>query len=229
MRHGWLGAQSIKSNGFSGMALATILHDRADMIFSITQHKDKMMKAGKSMLMAALLLGFCNICHAAPSAAALIYISPRDYTLLTSVGVDQYQYSFNQGTAVEPVAIAALSPLFFDTQMCTSGDEAAVVIGIKPGMSYDPVVTLYYGEIEASIYSGSGRAVATYKGKVERNGSTDVYPERQIASVYEEAMQKIVQQIQADPVMQTLIEHGLPENETKMPCNMIMVMNGAEQ
>lgn len=201
----------------------------AVMIDASIKHVGNTMKVGKWLLMAALLMGFCNSSYAVPVAGALVYISPRDYTLLTSVGVDEYQYTFNQGPMVEPVAIATLSPLFADTQMCTSGDEAALVIWIKPSMSYDPIVTLYYGEIEASVYSGSGRAVGTYKGNVDRNGSTDVYPEKQITSIYEAAMQKVVQQIQADLVMQTLIERGLPPDETRMPCNMIMVINGADQ
>jgi hypothetical protein len=188
------------------------------------------MRAGKKILMAALMLaGLCNVSYGAPVAGALIHISPRDYTLDTSVGVDEYQYTFKQGPVVEPVAIAALSPLFADTLKCTGGEEAAVVIWIKPSMSYNPIVTLFYGAIEARVFSGSGSAVTTYKGNVQRRGSTDVYPEKQITSIYEEAMQKIVQQIQADPAMQTLIERGLPQTETRMPCNMIMLMNGADQ
>jgi hypothetical protein len=187
------------------------------------------MKVGKWLSMAALLMGFCNSSFAAPVAAALVYISPRDYTLLTSVGVDEYQYTFNQGPAVEPVAIAALAPLFSDALMCASGDEADVVVWIKPSMSFDPIVTLYYGEIVASVFSGSGMAVGTYTGNVERSGSTDIDPEGQITSIYQAAMQKIVQQMQADPVMQTLIERGLPPGQTRMQCDMIMVMNGAAQ
>ena len=180
-------------------------------------------------LMVALLLGFCNISYAAAVARAVVYISPQDYTLLTSVGVDEYQYTFTQGQAVEPVAIAALAPLFANTLMCASGGEADTVIWIKPSLSYNPIVTLYYGEIEARIYSGSGKAVATYKGNVERNGSTDIYPEKQIASIYQAAMQKIVQQIQADPVMQELIKNGLPVSEPKTPCNMVILMNQVGQ
>jgi hypothetical protein len=102
-----------------------------------------------------------------------------------------------------------------------------MVIWIKPDMSYNPNVTLYYGEIKASIYSGSGMALATYKGNVARTGSTDIDPAGQITSIYQEAMQKVVQQMQADPGLQALIAHGLPENQTRMACNMIMMMNGA--
>lgn len=187
------------------------------------------MKAGKWISMAVLLLGFCNILHAAPVGGALVYISPQDYTLLTSVGVDSNQYSFTQGQAVEPTAIAALSPLFADTLMCDAGNESDVGIWIKPSMSYNPIVTLFYGQIVAKVYSGSGKPIGTYNASVEHSGFVDIYPDKQIASTYQAAMQKIVQQIQADPVIQGLIQNGLPASEPMVACNMIMAMNGAGQ
>jgi hypothetical protein len=113
--------------------------------------------------------------------------------------------------------------------MCEIGNESDVVIWIKPDMSYDPIVTLFYGEIEARIYSGGGRAIATYQANVEHSGFVDVYPDKQIAAVYQAAMQKIVQQIQADPAMQALIQNGLPVSEPMMPCNMVILMNQAGQ
>jgi hypothetical protein len=187
------------------------------------------MKAGKWMSMIALLLGFCNILHAAPVGGALVYISPQDYTLLTSVGVDSNQYSFTQGQVVQPIAIAALSPLFADTLMCDAGNESDVVIWIKPSMSYDPIVTLFYGQIVAKVYSGGGRPVGTYSASVEHSGFVDIFPDKQIASTYQAAMRKIVTQMQADPLLQELIQNGLPRSETMVACNMIMLMNGAGQ
>lgn len=187
------------------------------------------MKAGKWISMAVLLLGFCNILHAAPVGGALVYISPQDYTLLTSVGTDSNQYTFTQAQVVQPIAIAALSPLFADTLMCDAGNESDVVIWIKPSMSFDPVATLFYGQIVAKAYSGSGRPIGTYKGNVEHSGFVDIYPDKQIASTYQAAMQKIVQQLQADSAIQALIQNGLPVSEPMMACNMIMAMNGAGQ
>ena len=167
--------------------------------------------------------------NAEPVAGALVFISPRDYTLDTSVGADAYQYTFNQGPTVQPIAIAALSPLFADTEMCANGDESAVAIWIKPSLSFDPIVTLYYGTIVAKVFDGSGSVVGSYTGNVQRSGNTDIYPDKQIDAVYEAVMQQVVQQMQADPNLQNLINHGLPENVPKMPCNMIMLMNGADQ
>jgi len=187
------------------------------------------MKAGKWVLMAALLPGFCNISYAAPVGGALVYISPQDYTLLTSVGVDENQYSFAQGQAVEPVAIAALSPLFANTLMCDPGNQSDVVIWIKPSMSYNPIATLFYGKIVARAYSGNGSPIGTYNASVEHSGFVDVYPDKQIASTYQAVMQKIVQQMQADSAIQALIQNGLPAGEPMMACNMIVVMNGAGQ
>lgn len=187
------------------------------------------MRAGKWISIAALLLGFCNILHAAPVGGALIYINPQDYTLLTSVGSDSNQYTFTQGQVVEPIAIAALSPLFADTLMCDAGNQSDVVIWIKPSMSYDPIVTLFYGQIVAKVYSGGGRPIGTYNANVEHSGFVDIYPDKQIASTYQAAMQKIAQQIQADPAIQGLVQNGLPVSEPMMACNMIMLMNGAGQ
>jgi len=115
--------------------------------------------------------------------------------------------------------------LFAETSMCDSGGAADLIVWIKPHMFYNPHMTVFYGKIVAEVFSGSGKPLATYKAKAQRNGFLDVQPAQQIKATYRDAMREIVRKMRADTSLMALSEHGLPESETRMPCNMVAVLH----
>lgn len=181
-------------------------------------------------MLALLLAGLSvsGVARSEPLGHALVYIDPQDYQHEIRLWHFYYSYWFNQGQAVEPIALEALRPLFAGVGTCQDGQAADVVITIKPKMFYNPHMTTFYGSIVASTYSGSGKALATYRAEVESSGFLDVMPAVKVQAVYREAMQKIVGQMRADTALMALAGKGLAEGETKMPCQMVSILRAKQ-
>lgn len=181
------------------------------------------MKSGK-WLWLALLLMTSNISYATPATRALIYIDPLEYTHEIKLWHFYYDYWFSQGKTVEPIALAALAPLFSESSMCEGGKAADVVVWIKPHMFYNPHMTTFYGTIVAQVYSGNGRLLGRYKAEAERRGFLDVYPLQKVQEAYTAPMQEVARLIQADVNLQAMLAQGLPASETRLPCGVVPVL-----
>lgn len=185
------------------------------------------MKLGKFALNLLLVLGLgitSSGASSAPAGRALMYISPQDYTHDIKLWHFYYSYWFNQGSAIEPVALAALKPVFADIALCEGNKAADIVVWIKPRMFYNPHMTVYYGTVAANVYSGSGKFIASYKADVQHVGFLDVQPAAQITVTYEAAMQQIISKMQADNAVLGLAARGLAADETAMPCSMVAIL-----
>jgi len=169
-------------------------------------------------------LSLSGTVQSAPLGKALVYIAPQYYEHEIKLWHFYYDYWFNQGEMVEPIALNALQPLFAGADLCRGGEAADMIVTIKPQMFYNPHMSMFYGDIEAHIYSGSGKPIATYHAETQSSGFLDVKPEAKVQAVYQDTMQKIVSQMQADPALTVLATQGLPEAETKMPCEMVSVL-----
>ena len=178
----------------------------------------------RKWLWLALLLGLSNVSQAAPATRGLIYIDPQEYTHEIKLWHFYYGYWFSQGEAVEPIALAALQPLFAETAMCEGNEAGDVVVWIKPKMFYNPHMTTFYGKIMARVYSGSGKLIGQYKGEAQNTGFLDVYPEYKVQATYAAAMRKVVQQMKNDAALQGVLDKGVPESETRMPCSMVSIL-----
>lgn len=182
------------------------------------------MKSILSILTLALSMSVSSLGHAMPDKGkALIYISPDEYEHPIKLWHFYYDYWFSQGKALEPVALETLKPGFTETGMCESNKAADVLIWLKPRMFYNPHMTRFYGNVVAHVYSGSGKHLATYQSKVERNGYLDILPATQVSTVYRMAMQDLLAQMRQDGELQKLVAEGLPQSETAMPCSMVTI------
>jgi hypothetical protein len=185
------------------------------------------MKFNKWIWLALMLPAWCGVAHADPVKRVLVYIDPQEYNHQVKLWAFYYGYWFSRGEAVEPIAVSALKTIFPDTSMCESNLAADMVVWIKPDMFYNPHMTTYYGKVTAQFYSGSGKPIATFRAPVQHQGFLDVVPAEQIGSIYKEAMQDVIRQMQEDNAMQAFVSQGLPEGETKMPCNMVSILQPA--
>lgn len=185
------------------------------------------MKLRKYAMTIAVLTGLCASVSAwsQPVGHALVYIDPQDYQHETRLWHFYYSYWLSPAAAVEPIALDALQPLFAQTGLCRGGEAADVIVSIKPNIFYNPHMTMFYGDVVAQAYSGSGKPIATYRAEAQTSGFLDVQPAAKIKAVYQDAMQKIVTQMRADTAFMALVNNGLTDAETKMPCEMVSVLH----
>lgn len=155
-----------------------------------------------TVLMALPLTG-----QAAP-ANMLIYIHPNEYKHPLKLWQYYSDYWFEQGPVVEPLARSMLAEAFGEIGMCGAVNEARSLVWIQPRIYYNPHMTIFYGEIRASVYTSRGEPVATYLGEAKKYGFLDVVPRSQIKAVYRAAMQNLITNMQKDPGLKTLVADG---------------------
>ena len=176
------------------------------------------------------LLGAATAAHAEETAPAkmLVFISPQEYTHSIKLWHYYYSYWFEQGPAVEFIAMEILGAEYGDVKMCEGDSTGNALVWIKPRMYYNPQMGVYYGEVTADLFTGSGKAIGTYVGESRKLGFLDVYPEQQIAATYKLAMQNLLVKMKADQAIQTAITDGIPAGATKSPCAMVAVLPPAK-
>ena len=185
------------------------------------------MNIGKSWLRLVLMMALTTgtlAAQAADAVRALVFIPPQEYAHETLLRLHFINYWFSQGEVVEPVVLQSLKPVFGETAICSGNRAADAVVMIQPYMFYNPYMTTFYGKIEARVFSGSGKLIASYKAKVEHSGYLDVLPREQIKVTYQAAMSEVVRQMQADSVLQAFMAQGVPDSETRMPCGMVAIL-----
>ncbi|MDO9205949.1 hypothetical protein [Methylotenera sp.] len=150
-------------------------------------------------------------------AGTLLYISPNDYQYSVRLLHPYYDYWFEQGPIVEPIALKALNIKYGEVSICTANETADTIIRIKPNLFYNPQMRVYHSKIVATVYSGGGSVMGTYVGQAQQQGfiSVDNGTNYHINKVYTLAMQDLTAKLEVKP---------LPENvkaENKLPCGLI--------
>ncbi|HSH72408.1 MAG TPA: hypothetical protein VK974_05055 [Methylophilaceae bacterium] len=187
----------------------------------------KIQKLMSAMIMLATLSAgsFAHAAEDAPSANMLVYIHPQEYN--NSIKLWQYykDYWYMQGPLVEAEAKQTLGAEFGDIGMCDENQTAGkALVWLRPRMFYNPQVQTYYGSITAVAYNANGKPIATYKGEAEKMGYLDVYPEKQIMTVYKQAMQAVASKMKADANLQAVLSDTKVSNEAKTPCSMVTLL-----
>lgn len=150
-------------------------------------------------------------------AKILLYISPNDYNYSVHLLSPYYDYWFEQGPIVEPIAFQALKAKDSALTVCKANETADTIIRIKPNIFYNPQMRVYHSKLEASVYSGGGNLLGTYVGEAQQLGfvSFDNGTSYHINKVYGLAMKDL---------MTKLVINQVPESaniETKLPCSLI--------
>lgn len=125
----------------------------------------------------------------------LIYISPSDYNHSVRLSHPYYNYWFEQGPIVEPIALLALQENNKNIAMCNSSEFADEIIRIKPSVFYNPLLRVFYTIVSATVFSGSGEQLAIYKGEGQQNGFMDIYhaTRMHLSKAYKTAMDDLLQ------------------------------------
>ena len=147
------------------------------------------------------------VAHAAP-ANMLVHIHPQEYTHPIKLWHYYFDYWFEQGPVVEPIAISMLTEAYGDVKMCAPGSEGRVLLWIKPRMYYNPQMKYFYAEIHATAFTSKGEALASYIGEAKKEGFLDILPGKQVPVVYQMAMQDLLTKMREDQQLQTLAANG---------------------
>jgi hypothetical protein len=158
----------------------------------------------------------------------LIYMSPDKYNRPVLVGVAPLYTSWvYQGQIAENAAFKALSTKFKDVGICDAGKAADIIAWVKPRLIYNPAVTTYYAKLKVEFHLGDGRPLATYKAIGHENGSiASIYRDDEVARAFDDAMQQIMQKMEADPELQKNIQNAMASDFTRNPCGMAQVLSG---
>jgi len=176
---------------------------------------------GKLFRLASLLFGSIFLSVEANAVEVknntLLYISPSYYQYSVRLLHPYYDYWFEQGPIVEPIALQALQAQDSSLTLCQSGQTAHRVIRITPNIFYNPQLRVYYSQIDANVYSGGGSLLGTYVGKASQQGnmSVDNGLQNHLKSAYALAMQDLMKKINMNP---NAIE---TDSEVKLSCSII--------
>ena len=175
-------------------------------------------KKRTTLLFAIAMLSATGSAFAADAKpSTLLYISPNDYNYSVHLLHPYYNYWFTQGPIVEPIAFQALSKKYSTLAMCKNNETAESIIRIKPSLFYNPQSRVYYGKLEATVYSGSGNVLGKYIGEAQQQGymSVDVGIPLHLNKVYSKAMQILMTKLDAMQVP------TLEKSITMLPCGLI--------
>jgi hypothetical protein len=124
---------------------------------------------------------------------------------------------------LEKEAIRELKQEFGETNvlMCDSRPtESNILILLRPRMFYNPQLQRYYGKVIASVYAGDGKPVATYVGEAQKQGLLDIYPDRDLALVYQSSMQALIKKMKAD----TQFQNAMNNKAFLNPCAIVNLL-----
>ncbi len=169
----------------------------------------------------AVMLMVLPLTSQATPANMLIYIHPNEYKHPLKLWHFYYDYWFEQGPVVEPLARNMLAEAFGEVGMCGAVNEARSLVWIQPRIYYNPHMTIFYAEIRASVYTSRGEPVATYLGEAKKHGFLDVVPQTRIEAVYQEAMQNLVANMQKDPDLKVLVAEGEINRDAGGACALV--------
>lgn len=174
----------------------------------------------KCLILASASLSF-NASALEIKSSILLYISPMEYSHSVHLLSPYYDYWFEQGPIVEPIALQALKASDASLAMCTANEKADTVIRIKPRIFYNPQMQVYHSKLEATVFSGSGEVIGSYSGEAQQQGyvSFDNATEFHIKKAYGLAMQDLMRNIKLQPVNKAADQTAVAAS--KLPCGMI--------
>lgn len=175
------------------------------------------MKVCPSLFLGLLLVPLSMPAQAVEAkSGTLLYISPLEYSHSVRLLSPYYDYWFEQGPIVEPIALAALNKRGDAVTMCKNNETADTIVRLKPFLFYNPQMQVYHSKVEATVYSGSGDVLGTYVGEAQQMGynSINTATRFHIEKVYNKAMNNLVAKLDLKPSATTA-------GTQKLPCGII--------
>ena len=154
----------------------------------------------------------------------LVYIQPVEYTHSIRLWSPYQDYWYDQGPIVEAEALPKLSANYTDVAMCEGNQSGKALIWLQPKMFYNPQVQMFYAEVLANAYTGVGKLIGTYKGESKVHGSLNLQASRWISSAYAQAIDDMLQKLQADTGLQSLLAGEGATATQPTPCSMVTLL-----
>lgn len=174
-------------------------------------------------LLAMLGVVVASLAQAQDKPEALIYISPHEFQHEVRLGVPPYfSRWFLKGPTVVAASKHALGPQFSSLELCDGTSGADVLVWVKPSVTYNPTIRVYYAQVKVQFHLGNGKQLAVYKATGEQPGAiASVYAEQQVQQAFTVALQDIARQYEADTHAQQVLADAIGQQQTKVPCAMI--------
>ena len=165
-----------------------------------------------------LLITLADCAFSAESqSSTLLYISPNDYNYSVHLLHPYFDYWFEQGPIIEPIAFDALKLKGVNISLCKENETAEKIIRIKPSIFYNPQLRVYHAKLVATVFSGDGKVLGSYVGEAQQLGFTSVDNGIQfhLKKVYTLAMQDLTKKMENKPAIDYL------KVESKLPCSLV--------
>lgn len=165
-----------------------------------------------------------NVQAEASKSNMLLYISPNDYNYSVHLVHPYYDFWFEQGPLLAPIALDALKAKLGAVALCTANETADTIIKIKPNLFYNPQLRVYHSKLVATVYSGSGNLLGRYVGEAQQQGfnSVDTVIKFHLNKVYALAMQELIKKLQLSQFTEKT------EPQKNLPCGMIGAQEDAK-
>lgn len=176
----------------------------------------------RCIALAALVLISANVHATESKSSTLLFISPSDYKHSVRLLHPYYDYWFEQGPLLEPIALSALNAGQSEANLCQANETADKVIRVTPSLFYNPQLRMYHSRITATVYSGSGNVLGSYVGEGKQQGYTAVNHAitMHLNKAYSAAMQDLMTKIEAGKVLEDKTAANL-STQAKLPCGLI--------
>lgn len=157
--------------------------------------------------------------------STLLYISPNEYNHSVRLLHPYYDYWFEQGPLVEPIALSAFQTAGQEVAMCKANETADQIIRVKPSLFYNPQLRVFHSRVMATVYSGSGEQLASYVGEAQQQGfmavnhATKMHLNKAYTAAMEDLMQKMAKGETTDT--KTPLSGAKVAEAKTLPCGLI--------
>lgn len=163
--------------------------------------------------------------NVAKPSGIVVFIQPQEYKNPIKLWQYYRDYWYTQGPIVEAATRKIFETELGGVDFCDSNQTAnKALVWLRPRMFYNPQVQTFYGTITAVVYNPNGKPISTYVGEANKAGFLDIYPEKQVATVYAQAIQLVADKMKADSNLQALLHDNTVSTESKTPCSLVTLL-----
>jgi len=184
----------------------------------------------KKVLLSILCFGWIGSVHAASQPALVLQVPEAFYQHPVHLLHPYLNYWHNRAEAAAAVGQASFQSHDFATSSCETEAQGQALVVLEPNMFYNPQTGIFYSEITAKVYnqpaadSALGKPLITVKGEGQSRGWLTYNVEYFTRQSYQQAFERVIQQLQQTPSFQQLTAQG-PVQTYQALCNSINTLS----
>jgi hypothetical protein len=131
-----------------------------------------------------------------------------------------------KGPLAEKAALKVLQKRFANINLCSSSQNADVVLLLEPQMFYNAQLRVFHAEFIVKAYTPSTEppntenAITQIKKQAQQQGELGIKPDYYMEKAYVKAMEKIVKKLETDKAFLATL-NGAKTNHAETLCNAI--------